>query len=1254
MRFSSIRASFGSSSSKKTTRGSSKPILAAACGPISHSVSRASIESLERRVLLDGLAFTPLTPVSSTATTYSLATADINGDGKADLLVATNTGSINIFLGNGDGTFASPTSISDGLGSFNSVIVAADINTDGNVDIVAHDIRGESTVLFGNGDGNFQAPVSIQLGDCSANSIGVGDFNHDGHPDIISAGGNYGSLNVLLQNSDGSFPDSAVRTTVAFCNPHFIAVAVGNFDGDSNPDLVAVDSVDGGRIFTFSGNGDGTFAYTRSYSVAGSPNAVAVGDLNGDGNADIVVASADGSVSEFLGNGDGHFAAPTTVLAANVSQSAVGVTIADVNGDGHADILLTNQASGSTSYGQIQVLEGNGNGTFTAPYSFVEATASVGPAVIGDFNNDGRLDAAVPNGSTDTATVLLNVSQDEPLIALQGNALKILGTAGNDTVSVRLVSGNIVSTVNGETKSYPADSVSSIEIHTFAGADSINLGAGLPITFAGGMNGNDTIVSVTSTNDTYHGGANNDSIHAGQGNDSIFGSIGNDTLLSGSIGGDSLSSDTLSGGDGNDLITTGAGHDIAFGDNGSDSLISGLGNCTLRGNTGTDSLDGSGGGSDALSGGPGNDSLVGATGSSSGQDTLVGSAGADAITQGPSDNVVSDGSDTVTFEASQLAITTAPTDPTAAGSTLSLTVQIRDESGALVATNQSSVTVAITTGSGTLLGAKSVQAVNGVATFTDLSITQVDSYVLTVTDGALTSAATDPFNISAAAASQLKFSAQPADATAGDTISPDVTVTVEDQFGNTVLTDTSDVTLALTGGGTLSGTLTQPASAGVATFNDLSVDAAGSHTLMATDDSLTGDTSHTFNITAGAAFQVKFVGTPSSVAATEVIAPPFSVNIEDQFGNLVSTDTSPVTIAVASGAGTLTGTNLQFAVAGVATFNDLRLDFADTYTFTATDGMLDSDTSNSFIISAAPAKLAIITAPGTATAGDTLPLVVHVEDADGNLITSDNSNVTVMVASGSGSLVGTTTVAAVNGVATFTDLQLQRADTYTLTVQDGTLTTATTDPFTIIAGVPAQVRFDDQPTTTAVGATISPAVTVCVEDQFGNDVLTDTSSVTLALNGPGNLSGTLTVAAVAGQATFTDLSIDTEGEHSLGASDASLSTDTSTTFAVFGTPTQVKFSQEPGPGFPNAAEAPFTVSVEDAAGDVVATDTSMVTIVIKSGSGAISGTTTVQAVNGVATFSDISFDTEDTYVLTASDNSLATDDSSPFTIGPVV
>src|SRR5262249_10552845 len=153
-------------------------------------------------------------------------------------------------------------------------------------------------------------------------------------------------------------------------------------------------------------------------------------------------------------------------------------------------------------------------------------------------------------------------------------------------------------------------------------------------------------------------------------------------------------------------------------------------------------------------------------------------------------------------------------------------------------------------------------------------------------------------------------------------INPSVTVQVLDQFNNLVTFDTSNVTVAIgtnPGSGTLSGTTTVAARGGIATFSTLSINKVGTgYTLTAADGSLTGTTSTGFNIPPAAANLLGFGVEPSNAVAGVAISPAVTVRVLDAFDNLVTTDTSNVTVGIGSnpGLGTLSGTTTVAASGG--------------------------------------------------------------------------------------------------------------------------------------------------------------------------------------------------------------------------------------------------------------------------------------------------------------------------------------------------
>ncbi|MCP4985024.1 MAG: hemagglutinin, partial [Colwellia sp.] len=227
------------------------------------------------------------------------------------------------------------------------------------------------------------------------------------------------------------------------------------------------------------------------------------------------------------------------------------------------------------------------------------------------------------------------------------------------------------------------------------------------------------------------------------------------------------------------------------------------------------------------------------------------------------------------------------------------------------------------------------------------------------------------------------------------------------------------------------------------------------------------------------------------------------------YGNR-TTDTSNVSLAVQTGTGTLDGTTTQAAVAGLATFNDLSIDEADSFTLRASSGGLSTDDSSSFAVSAGSATQVVFTQePTAATAGTDFSPTITAEIRDGsNNLVSSTANVTLSINSGTGTLNGTLTVAAVGGVATFNNININEAGSFTLDVDSSGLTTGTSASFAISAGSASAVAFVQNPTAAASGATISPSVTVEIVDAYGNRT-TDTSNVSLAVQtGTGTLDGT--------------------------------------------------------------------------------------------------------------------------------------------------
>jgi hypothetical protein len=351
----------------------------------------------------DGTFQNPITDNNIMATT--LAVGDFNGDGKLDLAVVTGMHGygLEILLGNGDGTFQAP---SQQVGLNVDAMAVADFNGDGKLDIVA-DNQGFEQILLGNGDGTLTAGLSY-VGSGNYRGIAsllVGDFNNDGKPDVAaSLTSNYPNeaTAVLIGNGDGSFkgplaiPLSAAQSVAA------------DFNGDGKPDVAAVGATVGGDVSILLNQGTGVNSITHAYPLGAgfAGSSIAAADVNGDGKIDLVVGTTDyvttTNIGVLLGNGDGTFGSLISTQAAAYPASTQ-IAVGDFNGDHIPDVALIFSfipcCSGAGAPGKLLlVMLGKGDGTFGPPTSYFAGNGTLSLAV-GDFNGDGKLDIAVASSS---------------------------------------------------------------------------------------------------------------------------------------------------------------------------------------------------------------------------------------------------------------------------------------------------------------------------------------------------------------------------------------------------------------------------------------------------------------------------------------------------------------------------------------------------------------------------------------------------------------------------------------------------------------------------------------------------------------------------------------------------------------------------------------------------------------------------------------------------------------------------------------
>jgi Flp pilus assembly secretin CpaC len=299
---------------------------------------------------------------SAPAIAPSIASAILTTSGFHDLLVTdpvTNT--VQVLLSNGDDTFKQAAGSPIAVGQQPSAIVTGDFNADGNLDFVVTNFTDNTFSLFlGNGDGTFKqatgSPLALPSAVAGPIAMTAVDFNSDGKLDLAIVNQTTSNVAILLGNGDATFTQAtgtAPTGSPIAVGKSPVAIATGDLNNDSHPDLVVVNQADN-SVSVLLGNGDGTFtAATNSpLSTGQAPTAVAISDFNADGNLDIAVTDPQtDSVSVFLGVGQGLFA-PAFELP--VGSNPTAILSAALSGASLPDVAVADDPSGAT--GQVTVI----------------------------------------------------------------------------------------------------------------------------------------------------------------------------------------------------------------------------------------------------------------------------------------------------------------------------------------------------------------------------------------------------------------------------------------------------------------------------------------------------------------------------------------------------------------------------------------------------------------------------------------------------------------------------------------------------------------------------------------------------------------------------------------------------------------------------------------------------------------------------------------------------------------------------------
>ena len=389
------------------------PAKAGACGPVAVEIANQSGPKATASNLLSyfiptanlgttSFAEQTLTGGALSNDPYGTAVLDFNKDGKNDFVVAvqgTNP-KLALFQNDGTGAFGTPTLLDIGQTPRN--VTAGNLDGDGQPDVIVANLgagtaAGSVSVFLSKAGGGFNAATTVTLTDTKVvkpRAATLADMNNDTKLDLLVADESNGKVYIAFGNGNGTFDTANAKGfALAGTTPQGYALAVGLFDNDTMLDVAVVDGVSNRSVISVLLNdGTGGLKTATSFTVGTNPRGVVSGDFDGDGKADLAVTNLTSNTITILkGNGAGSF---STAISPGTGNGPRGVALADMNCDGKPDLVV---ALSDANAAGVMLNQSTGAGNFAFKTQSFSAGTSSAPELlsVGDTDGDGRPDIIV-------------------------------------------------------------------------------------------------------------------------------------------------------------------------------------------------------------------------------------------------------------------------------------------------------------------------------------------------------------------------------------------------------------------------------------------------------------------------------------------------------------------------------------------------------------------------------------------------------------------------------------------------------------------------------------------------------------------------------------------------------------------------------------------------------------------------------------------------------------------------------------------